>query len=85
MSKPSIISLVFIFISIIFCLWKHKRKLKIKEKEFLVTSICMGICCIITIWYNLTLKSDMSYLAYFSIAIGFVALKIRISNNKERR
>lgn len=80
-----IISLVFIFISIIFCLWKYTRKLKIKEKEFLVTSICMGICCIITIWYNLTIKSDMSYLAYFSIAIGFVALKIRISNNKERR
>lgn len=80
-----IILLVFIFISIIFCLWKCTIKSKIKEKEFLITSICMAVCCILSIWYNVTLKSDMSYLAYFSVAVGFIALKIQIFNNKERR
>ena len=45
------------------------------NKYFIITGLCMTVCCVITIWYNATLKVDMSYLAFFSMSIGFVSIK----------
>lgn len=73
-----ILSFILMFGTILISLIKKIRKATINQKIYLITSICMGICCIITIWYNATLKVDMEYLAYFSVAIGLVATNKKI-------
>lgn len=66
------ISFLMIFILCIYYLLRLRRK--DVNNFYIITSICMTICCIILIWYNSTLKNDMTYLAYFSIAIGFASI-----------
>lgn len=67
------ISYLSIFISMLICLVKN-RKYDVDNYNIIV-AICTVICCIAIIWYDAALKIDMQYLAYFSMAIGFVSLK----------
>lgn len=69
-------SFVFFFVAVIICLLLLRKRYIMKMYNS--TAITMVVCCIMTIWYNATLKTDMSYLAYFSMAIGFAAV-----NNQE--
>lgn len=69
-----VISFVFMFICIGIALILNLKKLNNTKKTYIMTSLCMIACCIATIWYNATLKVDMSYLAYFSIAVGFIPI-----------
>lgn len=69
------ISFLMIFILILYCLFRLRKRFC--KNHYVITSICMTICCIILIWYNSTLKNDMSYLAYFSMAIGFASLNTK--------
>ena len=62
------------FICIGIALILNLKKLNNTKKTYIMTSLCMIACCIATIWYNATLKVDMSYLAYFSIAVGFIPI-----------
>lgn len=66
------IAFLMIFISCIYCLFSLKNK--DKDNFYIITSLCVTICCIILIWYNGTLKHDASYIAYFSVAIGFISI-----------
>ena len=66
------ISYIMFFVLII--LYYIKNIIK-NNKYFIITGLCMTVCCVITIWYNATLKVDMSYLAFFSMSIGFVSIK----------
>lgn len=61
---------VFLFIAIIIGLVRYRSICKIKLYNSI--SITMACCCICTIWYNATLKVDMSYLAFFSMSIGYI-------------
>lgn len=72
--------MAYIIFFIVIILNYIKKLIKIdSDKYFIIAGLCMTVCCIMTIWYNATLKVDMSYLAFFSISIGFVSIK----NNKE--
>lgn len=71
------ISYLMIFCIILFSLFHllkyHKDTI---VNPLIITSISTTFCCVISIWYNAMLKSDMSYLAFFSIAIGLIGAKI---------
>lgn len=69
-----VISFIFMFICIGVTLILNFKKLNNTKKTYIITSLCMVACCIVTIWYNATLKVDMSYLAYFSIAVGVIPI-----------
>ena len=69
-----IISFVFLFICIGITIISKLKDTDCKNKTYLITSLCMVVCCVVTIWYNATLKVDMSYLAYFSIAVGVIPI-----------
>ena len=66
---------VFFFVACVWCMFRCKKQISNNERHFLNTGIIMGICSIVTMWYNATIKVDMCYIAYFGIAIGFVAIK----------
>lgn len=57
------------FVAVLVGLLCYRKKCKIKLYNSV--GITMTICCICMIWYNATLKVDMAYLAFFSMAIGF--------------
>lgn len=78
-----IISLIFLFICIGITLILKLRGLDSNKKIYIITSLCMAFCCIITIWYNATLKVDMTYLAYFSIAIGFASINQKSKSQED--
>ena len=61
-----------IFITILICLIKNYDE---HNKYMITMGICNTLCCIITIWYNATLKVDAAYLAYFSLGIGLISIK----------
>lgn len=63
---------LLIFITILICLIKNYDE---HNKYMITMGICNTLCCIITIWYNATLKVDATYLAYFSISIGLIGIK----------
>lgn len=67
---------VLIFIIMLILIgYLYYIKRKTQDSWILVVTLCMVVCAIISIWYNSTLKSDMSYMAYFGMAIGFVMSK----------
>lgn len=51
-----------------------------EDVPYLVCAFVLSLCVILSIWYNATLKVDMSYISYFSLAIGFIAMS---RSNKE--
>ena len=66
---------LFFFVACIICLMFAKKSISDVGKTFYTTGLLMCFCCVLTIWYNATLKTDVSYLAYFAIAVGLVAVK----------
>lgn len=48
-----------------------------ENRPYLVMGIGLCLVTIISIWYNATLKVDMCYIAFFSMAVGFVSLNSR--------
>ena len=82
-----IISFILLFICIGVTIILKLKDTDSKNKTYLVTGLCMVVCCVVTIWYNATLKVDMSYLAYFSIAVGVVPLinkKLKIKEGEKK-
>ena len=76
------LSYLSIFISILWVLLSKTLKYRNQVNSYLgYASISCLLCMIVSIWYNATLKVDMSYIAYFSIAFGIVWLK----NLQQRR
>lgn len=67
------ISYLGIFIAILFTNFKILRNGSKGTSIFTLTSIACSICMIISIWINATLKVDMCYLAFFSMALGLIA------------
>ena len=79
------ISFVMIFITIMCTLFYRFIKTKNEfEKTLILTSIYIGVYCIISIWYNSTLKTDCQYLFYFGLALGFIKSK-SIVKKKSRK
>ena len=79
------ISFVMIFITIMCTLFYRFIKTKNEfEKTLILTSIYIGVYCIISIWYNSTLKTDCQYLFYFGLALGFIKSK-SIIKKKSRK
>ncbi|KFI54672.1 hypothetical protein [Bifidobacterium callitrichos] len=68
-------SLLIIFFScIIICLIAKRFIYKNSENaSFNVTSICIALCCIVSMWSNNTIKYDSAFLPYFGIALGFLS------------
>lgn len=47
-----------------------------KSKRYLLTcGFALTISVTASIWYNCALKTDMCYISFFSLAVGFVAMK----------
>ena len=67
------ITFLSIFVAMLICLLKNKNQ--DQDNYYKIVAIGTVLCCIASIWYNATLKVDMQYLAYFSMAIGFVGSK----------
>ena len=67
------IAFLSIFVAMLICLLKNKNQ--DQDNYYKIVAIGTVLCCIASIWYNATLKVDMQYLAYFSMAIGFVGSK----------
>ena len=67
------IAFLLIFVAMVICLLKNKNNEDDNYNK--IVAIGTVLCCIVTIWYNATLKVDMQYLAYFSMAIGFISNK----------
>lgn len=65
------ISLLLIFVVSLICY--HFGRRRGADSVLILVGICMASYCIISLWYNATLKIDMSYIAYFGVAAGFVA------------
>ena len=53
-------------------LLEKRRGASKSQLSLLTCGIALTICVIISIWYNATLKVDMCYLSFFSLAIGFI-------------
>lgn len=66
--------LAFFFV-VLLTLLARRRAAEKDELPYLTCSIALVVCVIITIWYNATLKVDMCYISFFSIAFGFVAMR----------
>ncbi len=64
-------SLLLIFVVSLVCY--HFGRRRGADTVLLLVGICMALYCVMSLWYNATLKIDMSYIAYFGIAVGFVA------------
>ena len=62
-------------ISVIIYLLKNRKKIEYKYRYYVDTSIIVSIVCIITIWYNNTLKVDTSYIPYLAMSIGLIVIK----------
>lgn len=65
------------FIVVLLTLLARRRAAGKDELPYLTCSAALVVCVVISIWYNATLKVDMCYLSFFSIAIGFVAMRAR--------
>lgn len=61
------------FLVIGLCLLNLRRKVNRDLLPYLTCGFALVICTVISIWYNATLKVDMCYLFFFSLAIGFIA------------
>lgn len=72
------ITYIMIFITVIITLIK-KIYSTTENNHLKMVGIVMALTNVASIFYNATLKHDMSYLAYFGMAIAFVGLK----NSKE--
>lgn len=77
------IAFLLIFISMLICLFKNKKK--DINNGLAVIAICTVLCCIVSIWYNATLKVDMQYLAYFAMSIGFIENKNKIRHTAKSK
>ena len=65
------------FVVVLLTLLAKRRVAGKDELPYLTCSAVLVVCVVISIWYNATLKVDMCYLSFFSIAIGFVAMRAR--------
>ena len=63
------------FVIVLLTLLARRRAVGKDELPYLTCSAALVVCVIISIWYNATLKVDMCYLSFFSIAIGFVVMR----------
>lgn len=63
------------FVVVLLTLLVRRRAAGRDELPYLTCSAALVVCVIISIWYNATLKVDMCYISFFSIAIGFVATR----------
>ena len=63
------------FIVVAVSLFATRWKAGEEELSSLTCCFALSLCVIISIWYNATLKTDMCYISYFSLAIGFIAMK----------
>lgn len=66
---------ISLIISVIIYLIKNRNKIEYKYRYYVDTSIIVSIVCIITIWYNNTLKVDTSYIPYLAMSIGLIVIK----------
>lgn len=64
------------FVVVACTLFVSRFKYKKNERHMLTCGLALAVSVIASIWYNSGLKNDMSYIAYFSLAIGFIAMKI---------
>ena len=65
------------FLVIGLSLLSMRRKVERNMLSYLTCGFALAICTVISVWYNATLKVDMCYLPYFSLAIGFIATHSR--------
>lgn len=77
------VTFVMFLLAILFCLIKNINTFDKNNRVYILTGIPLTLCCIITIWYNSTLKVDMSFLAYFCLAVGLIATKKSSIYNKK--
>ena len=70
-----LVSYVAIFVTMAICFMRKTKSLTGFAKIFNISGIIMAIYCVVTVFYNATLKVDMCYIPYFAVAIGFVSLK----------
>lgn len=59
------------FISFFYCK-KMKNKKNTSSYDYYVISQVFSICCIFLIFYNISLRNDIAYIAYFLIAIPII-------------
>lgn len=62
------------FVIVLLALLGKKRVASKEALPWLTCGTALTVCAIISIWYNATLKVDMCYITFFSLAIGFIAL-----------
>lgn len=68
--------IVILFIGfIVFLLIKYHKKCFYKYKTYMGMSIIVTFICIITMWFNSTLRTDTSYIPYFAISVGIICIK----------
>lgn len=78
-----VISYLSIFGVMLYEYFKKIHKVNTRGKKYVNTGICMIIMTVITFTYNATLKVDMSYILYFGLAVGFVAIKNKEESGKK--
>lgn len=69
------LAFVFLFLSIIYYMVKNRKYCSNKDKTIVDSSIVIAIICILTMWFNITLKVDTAYIAYFAVAAGIICIK----------
>lgn len=72
---------IILFLAIILYLLVKRKKAYTSELCIIDLSIITSVICLMTMWTNTTLKVDTSYIAFFAISAGLIAIKCRLSEN----
>ncbi|MBQ9104221.1 MAG: hypothetical protein IJY57_03975 [Clostridia bacterium] len=70
-----IVSYFSIFITVLVCIIRKRKQVSGYSKTLLLVGIIVAAYCILLTVYNSTLKNDMSYIAFFGMAIGLIGTK----------
>ena len=70
-----LVSYISIFVAVFFCVISRIKERNGYTKTLISTGVIMALYSIVLVFYNATLKNDMSYIAFFGLAIGLIGCK----------
>jgi hypothetical protein len=70
-----ILSYIAIFVTTLICIVRKSKTAVGYPKTLLTVGVLTTLYCVLLIFYNATLKTDASYIAFFGLAVGVIGAK----------
>lgn len=77
-----------LFISIAFFLFANVKKVEKQNRYIVWSTLIFDVICMMSLWYNNSLKSDTLFLPFFALSAGIIVIKCgkaEEDENKNRR